>query len=462
MPKIQHQGFETDIKYVLDYYIEPKEYQDWTQKIKDQYYKSIEVPGFRKGKAPESMVLKQVNPQALAQSVIQETLDKFGNEGITIMQTELKNLNRIPLVQTYSMNPEKTKEVDGGYLLSLFVEVLPDVDLEKAANISYEKATEKDLKERMNLADYIKKEKNGYIANHTKYESTDEKADDMYQVVVDMSGTVGGNPEPKLEAKEMLATIGSGTFLPDFEKGIRGLKKDETRSFDVEFPINYFDNELAGKKAVFTVVTKEVKKPISLSFEDVVKDQNPEDHHGHNHPSFTTEKEFDAYVTDFYNQDTERMIREINQQRIIKAAVEQVPAFSLPDDKIDAETKRILGVLEEDAIRTKKSVVEVFSLTDLPGHDAVLKSDDDVRAKIHDYVSKEFKLASIWNVIYEREITDKVTGPILDQATEQVSQNPQAFGLDPNLKGEELKENVFALLKKQRSAQWLFDKVEGK
>jgi trigger factor len=461
MPKILHQGFENDIKYTLDYYVEPKEYQDWTTKIKNQYLKSLEVPGFRKGHAPEELVMKQISPQALGQTIMQETMDKFGNEAIGIMQNELEKTKRIVLTQTYSINPEKTKEQEGGYLISLFVEVLPEVDLSKLSSIKYTKATEKDLAQRMSLKDYVAKEKSGYIANHTEYEKTDEKALEMYQVVLDMSGKVDGKEEPKLSADGMIATIGGGSFLPDFEKGIKHIKAGEKKSFPVEFPINYFDPELAGKTAEFSVEAKEVKKPKFLTLEEVFESESPEDHHGHNHPQFKTEKDFEDYVAKFYTQDTERMIEEINQQRIIKEMVETTSNFTLPDDKIEAEAERIYSVIEEDSIRTQKSIVDIFKQTDLPGHDDKLKGNDDVRAKIHDYVVKEFKLATIWNVIYEKEITDKVTSEILEQANSEVAKNPQGYGLNPELKEEELKENVFALLKKQRSAQWLFAQVEG-
>jgi trigger factor len=460
MPTILNQGFENDIKYTLDYYVEPQEYQNWMKKIRDQYFKSIEVPGFRKGHAPAELVMKQINPQALGQSIMQETMDKFGNEGIEIMQNELGKTKRSVLTQTYSINPEKTKEQDGGYLISIFVEVLPEIDLSKLSSIKYTKATEQDLATRMSLKDYVTKEKSGYIANHTEYEKTDEKAVEMYQVVLDMSGKVDGKEEPKLTANDMIATIGGGSFLPDFEKGIKNIKAGEKKIFPVEFPINYFDQELAGKTAEFSVEAKEVKKPKFSTIDEVFAHENPEDHHGHNHPTFKTEKDFEDYVASFYNQDTERMIEEINQQRIIKEMVETTSSFTLPDDKIEAEAGRIYSVIEEDSIRTQKSIVEIFKQTDLPGHDDKLKGNDDVRAKIHDYVAKEFKLATIWNVIYEKEITDKVTSEILEQATSEVAKNPQGYGLNPELKDEELKENVFALLKKQRSAQWLFAQVK--
>ncbi len=459
MPKIQHQGYETEIKYVLDYFIEPTEYTAWVAKVRDQFLKSVEVQGFRKGKAPEAIVLKQVNTEALNRSIYQETLDKYTNEAVEIIQKELTTSKRTPLVQTFALDFEKTKEVDGGFLIAISVELLPEIDLSKVKDITFKKAEEKELKDRITLSDYIQKEKTGYIANHTVYEVTDEKAKEMYQVVLDMTGVVDGAKEPKLDATDMIATIGGGSFLPDFEKGINGVKKGEEKSFDVEFPLNYFEPDLAGKQAVFSINVKEVRKPKFLTFDEIVANQSPEDHHGHNHPTFTTEKEFDEYVTNFYNDETIRMITDRTQKNVIKSLVDTIPAFPLPQEKIDAETNRIYSVIEQDALQSKKSISDVFAQTDLPGSKEKNSSNDDVRKKIAEYVSSEFKLAAIWNVIYESHVNQKVSADMLDQATKEVSYNPSAYGLDPEMNEQDLKENVFALLKKQAAAKWLYKEV---
>jgi trigger factor len=459
MPKIQHQGYDSQIKYVLDYFIEPTEYTTWVAKVRDQFLKSVEVQGFRKGKAPEAIVLKQVNTDALNNSIYQETLDKYTTEAVEIIQKQLTSDKRTPLIQTFAIDFDRTKEQEGGFLIAISVELLPEIDLSNVKDLKFAKAVEKDLADRISLSDYIEKEKTGYIANHTTYEPTEDKAEKMYQVVLDMTGEVDGEKEPKLDATDMIATIGGGSFLPDFEKGIKGVKKGEAKSFDVEFPLNYFEPGLAGKKAVFSINVKEVRSPKFLKFEDIVTNQKPEDHHGHNHPSFTTEKEFDEYVTNFYTDETNRMITDRTQKNVIKSLVDGIPSFPLPQDKIDAETNRIYSVIEQDALQTKKSIADVFAQTDLPGSKEKTSKNEDVRKKITDYVTSEFKLAAIWNVIYEQQVNQKISAEMLDQATKEVGYNPSAYGLDPEMNEQDLKENVFALLKKQAASKWLYNEV---
>jgi trigger factor len=459
MPKILSQNLENDIKFVLEYFVEPKEYTDWVTKLKTQYLKSVEVPGFRKGMAPEELVMKQINPAYLNDTIFRETLDKFGGEAVLKMQEELLKLGRVGLTQTYAIDEEKTKEQDGGYLLVLTVELLPEVDLSDIANLSYEKASENDIPGRLPLKEYIEKEKKAYMLGHNQFEEADGKAVEGYQVVLDMTGQVDEKDDDRLTAKAMAATIGAGNFLPDFEKGITGVKKGDDKSFEVTFPIDYFEQSLAGVKAVFNVHILEVNKPKYATFDEIVQNSKPEHHHGHNHPNFASEVDFDSFVTDFYHSETQKMTADLNQRSIIKSAVAHVPDFPLPMDKINAETDRIVGVLSEDSLRAKISLAQAFAKTDLPGSDKKIKNDDEVKELVQNYVSKEFKLAAMWNYIYEMKISEKISNETLDQASKEVAKNPQAYGIHPEAQAQEIRDNTFAMLKKQLAANWLFSQV---
>jgi FKBP-type peptidyl-prolyl cis-trans isomerase (trigger factor) len=459
MPKVLSKNLQNEIKFVLDYFIEPKEYTDWVTKLRTQYLKNVEVPGFRKGMAPQDLILKQINPAALTDTIFRETLDKFGGEAVLEMQKELAAIGRVGLAQTYGIDPEKTKESDDGFLIVLSVELLPEVDLTNIENLKYDKSKDKDIAGRLSLKDYIVKEKKGYILSHNKFTSTDEKSIEGFQVIVNMTGTIDGKDDSRLAAQGMAATIGAGNFLPEFEKGITGVAKGDEKSFDVAFPIDYFEQSLAGVNAVFNVQIVDVKKPEYSSFDEITKNTSPDHHHGHNHPNFSTEDEFDTFITDYYHSETQKMVADLNQRNIIKAVVDQIPDFALPTEKIDAETDRILGVLTEDSLRAKISVAQAFAKTDLPGSDKKIKNDDEVKTLINDYVQKEFKLAAVWNYIYEIKVSEKISNETLNSASTEVAKNPQAYGIHPEAGQDEIKDNTFAMLKKQLAANWLFKQV---
>jgi FKBP-type peptidyl-prolyl cis-trans isomerase (trigger factor) len=461
MPKVLSKNLENDIKFVLNYFVEPKEYSEWVTKVRTQYLKNVDVPGFRKGMAPQQLVMKQINPAALSDTIFRETLDKFGGEAILEMQKELAAIGRVGLTQTYGIDPEKTKEQDDGFLIVLSVELLPEVDLSNIENLKYDKSDSKDIPARLSLQDYIAKEKKGYIFSHNHFTAVEEKAMEGYQVILNMTGAIDGKQDHRLAAENMAATIGTGNFLSDFEKGIMGVVKGEEKSFDVTFPIDYFEQSLAGVKAVFNVIIVEVKKPEYTTFDEIVQNTSADHHHGHNHPNFTSEAEFDSFITDYYHSETQKLVADLNQRSIIKEVVNQVPDFALPVEKIDAETDRILGVLTEDSLRAKISIAQAFAKTDLPGSDKKVKNDDEVKSLIYDYVSKEFKLAAVWNYIYEMKVNEKISNETLNSASIEVAKNPQAYGIHSEAGQEEIRDNTFAMLKKQLAANWLFKQVSG-
>jgi trigger factor len=459
MPKVLSKNLENEIKFVLNYFIEPKEYGEWVNKLRTQYLKNVEVPGFRKGMAPQELVMKQINPAALSDTIFRETLDKFGGEAIIEMQNELTVIKRVGLVQTYGIDPELTKEKDDGFLIVLTVELLPEVDLSNLKKLKYDKSSEKDIIDRLDIKEYLAKEKKSYILSHTHFVETDEKSEYGFQVIIDMTGSIDGKDDGRLTANGMAATIGTGNFLPDFEKGVTGVIKGDKRLFDVNFPLDYFEQSLAGVKAIFNIHVIEVKKPEYLTFEELTKNTSTDHHKGHNHPNFETEAEFDLFITDYYNSETQKMVADLNQRNIIKAVVDQTPDFALPNDKINAETDRIIGVLTEDSIRAKISLAQAFAKTDLPGSDKKVKNDDEVKTLIHGYVEKEFKLAAVWNYIYEINVTEKISNEALNSAAVEVSKNPEAYGIHKEAGQEEIKDNTFAMLKKQLAANWLFKEV---
>jgi trigger factor len=459
MASILSSNLTSDIRFSLQYKVEKQEYDSWKTKLQQQYYKNVEVPGFRKGHVPEHIIQKNINQAALSDTIFRETLDKYGNEAIRIVQEEVEKLGRHALNQTFMIDPTNTGEKEDGFLIDVSVELLPEVDLSTIKNIPIPKQTEKDIEGRPSFEEFLKKEKMSFVSSHTSYVDTDEAAKVGFEIYLNMQGTVDGQTRDGLNGEHVQVVLGSGNFLPDFEKGLDEVKTGDVKSFPVTFPQDYFEPSLGGKTAEFTVTIESVKKPKYSTFAEVMENHHE---HDHNHENFQTESEFDAYVRSYYDSETKRILENLKQRTIIREVVNHVPDFTLPVDRIDTETDRIFTVLSEDALKTKSSIVEIFAKTDLPGHDAKVVNDEDVKKQLKDYVTKEFKLSSIWNFIYEKHVENKVTEETLDGAVREISKNPGAYGLSSDLSPEDMRDNVFSLLKKQLSAQWLTSQFEEK
>lgn len=81
-------------------------------------------------------------------------------------------------------------------------------------------------------------------------------------VLIDFEGKIDGQVFEGGTAKNQIALIGSGMYIPGFEEGMIGMKKDETRDVKATFPENYGHAEMAGKEATFTITVHHIYREV--------------------------------------------------------------------------------------------------------------------------------------------------------------------------------------------------------
>ena len=445
---------ENDIKLLIDFQADKQEFEEWTSKLRSQYLKNVEVPGFRKGKAPEHLAIKQVNPQALEQTILQEAVDKYGQEAIREATEEMQAKDKVIIPGSFIIDPASLKREEG---LSFTIkgEILPEVKLDPS-KIDVKEPNEKDLPDRVSYEDFLANQKNGFISSHAEYSASDKGVDTLYKFTADTTGTVKGEDASELTATDMSGVVGIKQFLPDFEKGIKGMKAGEEKEFKVTFPENYQAQNLRGETATFRVKMKSVEAPDSTKFDDVV---SPEKHEGHNHQNFQDEAAFDEYIRNYYDQETKQLLEQQRQRNTIQAILKQVPDFALDEERINAERDRIFEVIKSNAESQGVDASEIFAQSGIPGADEKVKNDEEIKQKITDYVRNEFKLSTIWDYIYETKIEQKVTPQQIEQGGKEVMQNPSRFNLNKDVTEEQARNYAYSNLKKNKAAQWLFGKM---
>ena len=93
------------------------------------------------------------------------------------------------------------------------------------------------------------------------FEKVDRAARSEDRVNIDFSGTLNGELFPGGQAKDYTLVLGGGGMLPEFEAAAIGMKAGETKSFDLTFPDDYRNEELAGKKVNFSITLNRVEAP---------------------------------------------------------------------------------------------------------------------------------------------------------------------------------------------------------
>lgn len=208
--------------------------------------KGMKVTGFRKGKAPLTVVEKQVDQNQLQANVINHAInDAYGR---ALESEKLRTLGQ-PEVQIGKFVPYDSLE------FTAEVEILPPVKL----------ADYKKIKKQPEKVNVTAKDVDEVLSN-LREKSAEKKAvkraaKNGDEVIIDFEGIdTKGEKVAGANGKDYGLTLGSNSFIPGFEEGLVGLKAGEKKDLKLTFPTEYHAENLAGSKITFAVDVKEIKE----------------------------------------------------------------------------------------------------------------------------------------------------------------------------------------------------------
>lgn len=216
---------------------------------------NVKVTGFRKGKAPASLVEKQLSPNDIAS----ETIDIAVRTTMPQALTELKQPPiAIEKVNVTKYVPDETAEY------TIRADVLPDVKLADYKKLKTKrevaKVTDADVQE---IVDNIIKA----YAEKKVVQRAAQKGD---EVILDFVGKKDGEAFPGGSAQGHHLVLGSGEFIPGFEDRIIGHAAGDKFDLVVTFPENYPEKSLAGQEAVFDTLVKQVNEVVKPEVDDAL------------------------------------------------------------------------------------------------------------------------------------------------------------------------------------------------
>ena len=150
------------------------------------------------------------------------------------------------------MNPLNVEaEQDLKYVATF--EVYPEIKLADVSTFEVEVAdveiVDKDFDD---IIEKLRKQK-------VQWSEVDRAAKNDDQVTIDFKGSMDGELFPGGSSENFPTVLGSGNMIPDFEKQLEGVKKGEEKTFDVTFPEDYMQKDLAGKVASFEIKVQKVE-----------------------------------------------------------------------------------------------------------------------------------------------------------------------------------------------------------
>ena len=212
----------------------------------------IQVPGFRKGKAPRKVIEGMYGASVFYEDAIDELFPDVYEKAVT--DNEHKTVGR-----TNKTEMERTG--DRGVTLNNEIELYPEVKLGQYLELEVPKAEAKVKDEEVEAELARLAERNARIV------TVDRPADVGDSLLFDFEGFVDGKSFEGGKAENYTLKLGSGQFIPGFEEALAGVSAGEERDVNVTFPENY-DPKLAGKDAVFHCKVHEVKETVQPELDD--------------------------------------------------------------------------------------------------------------------------------------------------------------------------------------------------
>lgn len=219
-------------------------------KIKDSLVRrlgaNVKVAGFRPGKAPQDIVEKNLDPQALQSEFIDQVLNHYYTQAV--IKEQLRTVGQ-PEVNLKKFVPFTTFEFD------VTVDVLGEVVLPDYAKIKKAKPTVSvDAAQVNEVLESLK-------TRMATKKAVERAAKDGDEVIIDFKGVDDkGQPVNGADGTDYPLTLGSNTFIPGFEPAVVGVKKGDEKTFTIPFPKDYGVAALQGKKVTFTITAKEVNE----------------------------------------------------------------------------------------------------------------------------------------------------------------------------------------------------------
>lgn len=277
------------------------------------------IPGFRKGKAPKSIVIKNYTKAVFYDDALNDVLPEA-------YEAALKE-SGLDVVARPEFDVEEIKDGEPVVFTAL-VTTRPEVKLGEYKGIEVEKVD-------YTVSDEdVDKEINSVRERNARVISVDDRAVENGDIaVIDFEGFVDDVAFEGGKGENYELEIGSNTFIPGFEDQIIGAKIDDLIDVNVTFPEEYHSEELKGKPAVFKVKVNEIKVRELPELDDDFASEVSE---------FDTLAEYKADVRAKLEEKAKEKAESEIKNKVIEKAIENAE-FDLPDAMVDAQVDNMIN-----------------------------------------------------------------------------------------------------------------------
>ena len=370
--------------------IEGEEWQKALDKAFKKRVKEVKVDGFRKGAVPKNIYLEKFG----IESLYMDAVDNCINDAY---QQALKKTKLEPVIEPKIDIPAIDKD---SVTFEITITGKPEVQLGEYKGLKIKKDKVEVTKEEIDHEiDHLREE---FAEIRVKEDGEVLEGD---TAVIDFKGYVDGKELEGGSGENFPLEIGSHTFIPGFEEGVLGMKVNEEKDLDLQFPKDYV-KDLAGKKVTFHVTLKEIKTRVLPDIdEDFFKDLG--------YDKVTNAEELAKEVEEVLKKRKQDDIDDRFIEEVLSKASENMKVELVPEI-IDDEVHRMIHQFEDQLKMQGLKMDQYLEFSKM--------TMDDVHKNMEPEATKRIKYRYLLEAVAEAEKID-VTDEEADKDAEEMAKN---------------------------------------
>ncbi|MEK6263187.1 MAG: trigger factor [Clostridium sp.] len=374
----------------LEITVEAKRFSESLKKSSVKNSKTINIPGFRKGKAPMSIIKKMYGEGVFFEDAINFCCDDTYPEALKEYDISPLDYPKIDIV-----------EIGEGkdFIYTASVVVVPEVTLGEYKGLDAKKTEYNVTEEEVENQLKGMQEKNARVEE--KLEGTVAMGD---IAIIDFKGFIDDVPFEGGEGIDFELEIGSGSFIDTFEEQLIGLKVGENKEVKVNFPEQYGREELNGKLATFNVTIKSMKEKELPAIDDEFAKEVSE---------FDSLEELRNDIKASLEKASEDREKKEFEESVMDAVCSNVE-MDIPDVMIKRETDIMLKDLEAKLKQQGLDLESYYQYTN--------NTEESVREFMKEAAEKRVKTDLVITEIAKIEKVDATDEEMLEKAKQVAAQ----------------------------------------
>jgi trigger factor len=329
--------------------------------------RSVRIPGFRKGKAPKPLVMRQLGRETVIEEALRDHLNGWYSRAVAVAGID-------PVSRpTIDWSDEPVEGTPFSFTAEVDVKPAPEVTaykglegVKQSAEVPQEAVDSEIERLRLTVAE-LRPVERGAAENDF--------------LVIDFEGTVDGKAFPDSAGTDYGIELGGGRLAPDLERGVIGMKPGDERDIELPLPPDHEDTRLAGKTAVFHVTVKDVKERVLPPLDDELA---------------TSVSEFDTLGelrADIHERIREALEREVDMRfraSVLESLGDQLKT-EVPDALVRNRVADLVRSLLQNLAARGVAVEDYLRVTGQTGEELA----NSVRPRAEDSVKKDLALEAV-------------------------------------------------------------------